>query len=87
MMWSMTRVSTANCSGWSLRPIALLGGVSFIAENFLLVLAPRYNVPYVIAPMFLGLASLMLWLLVKGVDRVGWARKQAGVEGAGLAVE
>jgi hypothetical protein len=34
-----------------------------------------------------GFASLMPWLLVKGVDRAGWARKQAGVEGAGLAVE
>jgi hypothetical protein len=56
--------------------ILILGGASFIAENFLLVLAPRYNLPYVIAPMFLAMASLMLWLLIKGVDRAGWNAKQ-----------
>ncbi len=57
--------------------IVILGGASFIAENFLTVLAPQYHLPYVIAPMILAMASLMLWLLIKGVNRVQWDARQA----------
>ena len=61
--------------GW----LCILGGASFIVENFLLVLAPRYNLPYVIVPMFLAMVSLMLWLLIKGVDGARWDAKPAAV--------
>lgn len=56
----------------ALGAILILGGASFITENFLVVLAPRYNLPYVIAPMFLAMICLALWLLIKGVDRARW---------------
>ena len=52
--------------------ILILGGASFIAKNFLVVLAPQYDLPYVIVPMFLAMVSLTLWLLIKGVDRARW---------------
>jgi hypothetical protein len=56
----------------ALGAIVILGGASFITENFLVVLAPQYNVPYVIAPMFLAMISMALWLLIKGIDRARW---------------
>jgi hypothetical protein len=57
--------------------IVIVGGASFIAKNFLIVLAPQYDSPYVIFPMILAMASLMLWLLIKGIDRAQWDTKQA----------
>ena len=61
----------------ALGALVILGGASFIAENFLIVVTPRYHLPYVVAPMILAMASLMLWLLIKGVDRAQWDAKQA----------
>ena len=62
--------------------ILILGGASFIAKNFLVVLAPQYDLPYVIVPMFLAIAlsletmqtfsqqlSLRTSAIVSGVDR------------------
>jgi hypothetical protein len=61
----------------ALGAVLILGGASFIAENLLIVLAPEYNLPYVIVPMFLAMASMALWLLIKGVDRARWDRIEA----------
>lgn len=54
----------------------IFGGLSFVALNFSVVLAPKYNPPYLIAPMMLAMISMMLWLLVKGVDRTAWDKMQ-----------
>jgi hypothetical protein len=56
----------------ALGAVPILGGASFIAENVLIVLAPEYNLPYVMMPMFLAMASMALWLPIKGVDRARW---------------
>lgn len=56
--------------------LLIFGGSSFVVLNFLVVLAPQYNVPYAIAPMMLAMVGVMLWLLVKGVDRAGWEKRQ-----------
>ena len=56
----------------------MLGGVCFIMKNFLVVLAPQYDFPYVLAPMFLAMIALTLWLWIKGIDRRQWDLKQAG---------
>ncbi len=61
----------------ALGAIVILGGASFIAENFLIVLVPQYHLPYVIAPMLFAMASMTLWLLIKGIDRVQWDARQA----------
>jgi hypothetical protein len=52
--------------------ILMLGGASFILKNFIVVLAPNYDLPYVVAPMILAMACLALWLLIKGIDRTRW---------------
>ena len=56
--------------------ILIFGGASFIAKNFLVVVAPQYDLPYVIFPMFLAMASLTLWLLIKGINRTRWDAMQ-----------
>ena len=61
----------------ALGAILLLGGTSFIVENFLVVLAPTHNLPYVVLPMILSMLSLALWLLLKGVDATRWDQLQA----------
>jgi hypothetical protein len=63
--------------------ILICGGLSFVTLNFLIVLAPQYNVPYLIAPMLLAMVSMMLWLLVKGIDRTRWDEMQAREATAG----
>jgi hypothetical protein len=63
----------------ALGAVLILGGARFIAENVLMVLAPEYNLPYVIMPMFLAMASMALWLLIKGVDRAQWDAMQAAL--------
>ena len=57
--------------------IGILGGAGFVAKNFLIVLAPQHDLPYVIAPMILAMLSMALWLLIKGIDRAQWDAKQA----------
>jgi hypothetical protein len=57
--------------GW----ILMLAGLGFITRNFLLVLAPRYASDFLLLPMFLGGLSLMLWLLMKGIDVSKWEAK------------
>lgn len=52
--------------------LLMLGGASFVTENFLIVLAPQYNLPYVVVPMFLAMIALTLWLWMKGIDRMQW---------------
>ncbi len=60
----------------ALGAILILGGTSFIVKNFLVVLAPHYDLPYVIVPMFLAMISLTLWLLIKGVDSARWTARR-----------
>ena len=60
----------------TLGAIGILGGASFVIKNFLIVLDPRFDLPYVIAPMMLAMLSMGLWLLIKGVDRPQWDAKQ-----------
>jgi hypothetical protein len=60
----------------ALGAILIFGGVSFITKNFLVVVAPQYDLPYVIFPMFLAVVSLALWLLIKGIKSARWDATQ-----------
>jgi hypothetical protein len=57
--------------------LLMIGGASFVAENFLLVLMPQWNVPYILFPMMLAMACMALWLLIKGIDRTRWDQMQS----------
>jgi len=49
-----------------------IGGVGFLARNFLLILAPAYASPLLLVLLFPGALMLMVWLLGKGVDMPQW---------------
>ena len=49
-----------------------IGGAGFITRNFLLIFAPAYASPLLLALMFPGGLLLMVWLLVKGIDTMQW---------------
>ena len=62
-------------SGYLPRALGVLLGIAgagFVARTFTLVLAPAYSSELLLAPMFLAMASLTGWLLVKGVDVAKW---------------
>ena len=47
-------------------------GLSFIARNFVAVLAPVYASDFFLLPMCVAMLSMAVWLLVKGVDVAKW---------------
>jgi hypothetical protein len=49
-----------------------IGGLGFLARNFLLILAPAYASPLLLMLLFPGTLALMVWLLGKGVDMAQW---------------
>lgn len=52
--------------------LVMIGGVGFIADNLAIVLLPAYASDYLLLPVGVAGLSLMLWLLVKGVDVPKW---------------
>jgi Domain of unknown function (DUF4386) len=54
-----------------------LGGLGFIARNFLLLLAPAYAPGSLLMLILPGSLLLTVWLLVKGVDVRKWEEKMA----------
>lgn len=54
-----------------------LAGVCYLVNSFAMVLSPplaNLLFPAILLPALLGESSFCLWLLIKGVDIVGWAR-------------
>lgn len=49
-----------------------IGGIGFVARNFLLILAPTYASPLLLMLLFPGALMLMVWLVAKGVDMPRW---------------
>lgn len=57
-----------------------IAGLAYIGHSFTLVLAPAlagtaFNLAA--APVLIGETSLALYLLIRGVDTVGWNRRHA----------
>ena len=51
-----------------------VAGMGFFAKNLTKLLAPAYSSDVLLAPMFLNVVVLALWMLVKGVDQARWDR-------------
>lgn len=58
--------------------LMVLAGAGFFAKNITKVLAPAYSWNVLLAPMFLNVVILAIWMLAKGVDRDKWGRAIAG---------
>lgn len=54
--------------------IMAVAGLGFIAKNITKVLAPAYSSDLLLAPMFLNVVVLAIWMLAKGVDQDKWDR-------------
>jgi hypothetical protein len=64
----------------------VLAGLGFVAQNIAKLLAPAYSSGALLAPMFLNVVVLAIWMLVRGVDRETWKRAVAvGCRSAGPA--
>jgi hypothetical protein len=59
--------------------LMIVAGVGFAAKNITQVLAPAYSSDLLLAPMFLNVVVLAIWMLVNGVDRGKWERATAKV--------
>jgi Domain of unknown function (DUF4386) len=55
--------------------LLVLAGLGFVTRNFALVVAPAYASDILLLPMFLAMAALTVWFLVKGVDVPKWEAK------------
>ena len=51
-----------------------VAGLGFFAKNLTKLLAPVYSSDILLAPMFLNVVVLAIWMLVRGVDRDKWDR-------------
>jgi uncharacterized protein DUF4386 len=54
--------------------LMVLAGTGFFAKNITKVLAPAYSTDLLLAPMFLNVLVLAIWMLVRGVDQEKWNR-------------
>jgi hypothetical protein len=62
----------------------VMAGLGFVAQNIAKLLAPTYSSDALLAPMFLNVVVLAIWMLVRGVDREKWKRAVAvGCQSAG----
>ncbi len=52
--------------------LLLIGGLCFILKNFAVVLIPVYASDLLLVPLMLGMLTLTIWLLLKGVNNVKW---------------
>ena len=52
--------------------LMLLAGAGFVVKNITKVLAPSYSSDFLLAPMFLNVLVLAIWMLAKGVDLDKW---------------
>ena len=57
--------------------LMIAAGLGFVAKTLTQVLAPTLSSNLLLAPMFLNLVVLAIWMLVKGVDRDKWDRAAA----------
>jgi hypothetical protein len=58
--------------------LMVAAGVGFFAKNITKILTPAYSSDILLAPMFLNVLVLAIWMLVRGVDRDKWDRAVAG---------
>lgn len=54
--------------------LMVAAGAGFVAQNITKVLAPAYSSSVLLAPMFLNVVVLAIWMLARGVDRDKWGR-------------
>jgi hypothetical protein len=67
-------------SGYLPKPMGvllMLGRASFVAKNVTMLLTPAYSSDLFLIAMFPAGLSLMLWMIVRGVDLAKWEARAA----------
>lgn len=54
--------------------VMVVAGLGFAAKTITHVLAPAWSSDFLLAPMFLNIVAVAVWMLAKGVDREKWDR-------------
>ncbi|MGQ0558503.1 MAG: DUF4386 domain-containing protein [Sphingosinicella sp.] len=57
--------------------LMILSGLGFVARTLTFLLAPSLSSDLLLAPMFLNVVLLALWMLFRGVDRARWEEMSA----------
>ena len=57
--------------------LMVIAGLGFFAKNVTKLLAPAYSSDLLLAPMFLNVVVVAMWMLVRGVDQAKWDREVA----------
>jgi hypothetical protein len=65
---------------WRIGLLIQIGGVSYVVNSFLLLVAPGLASIVLLIPAFIAELSLALWLLVKGVDTSKWQSRARSAE-------
>lgn len=52
--------------------LMVIAGLGFFTKNIMKLLAPAYSSDLLLAPMFLNVVVLAIWMLIKGVDQAKW---------------
>lgn len=66
--------------------IMVVAGLGFAMKTITHVLTPAYSSDLLLAPMFLNLVAVAVWMLAKGVDRDKWTRASAAAPSEGSDV-
>jgi len=53
----------------------IIGGLGFVSDTFLIILAPQLPVAPLMLLMIIGIIALGVWLLVRGVDAAKWGAR------------
>jgi hypothetical protein len=65
---------------WIIGLLIQIGGISYVFNSFLLLVAPDLaNIAFLV-PSFVAELSLALWLLVKGVDASKWKARGSSTQ-------
>jgi hypothetical protein len=59
-----------------------VAGLGFFTKNLTKLLGPTYSSDLLLAPMFLNVVVLAIWMLVRGVDQATWDRAVAKGQGS-----
>lgn len=65
---------------WIIGLLIQIGGVSYVVNSFLLLVAPDLASIVFLIPSFVAELSLALWLVVKGVDESKWDSRLQDIE-------
>lgn len=57
--------------------LMVVAGLGFAIKTITQVLEPAYSSDFLLAPMFLNLIAMVIWMLAKGVDEDKWDRATA----------